>query len=60
MEFALEITSRDLECCELLSYCSKDLLEKLIVAQLVKKFPIFYGSRKFITVFTRAGHWRLS
>jgi hypothetical protein len=30
------------------------LLEKLIVTQQVKKFPAFYGSRRFITVFTRA------
>jgi hypothetical protein len=30
------------------------LLEKLIVIQLVKKFPTFYGTRKFINAFTRA------
>jgi hypothetical protein len=29
-------------------------LEKLIVAQLDKKLPFFYGTRKFITVFTTA------
>jgi hypothetical protein len=29
------------------------LLEKLIVTQLVKKFPAFYGIRRFITVFTQ-------
>jgi len=28
------------------------LLEKLIGSQLVKKFPIFYGTRRFITAFT--------
>jgi hypothetical protein len=28
------------------------VIEKLIVAQLVKKFPVFYGTRRFITVFT--------
>jgi hypothetical protein len=28
-------------------------LERLIVAQLVKKFPAFYGARRFIAVFTR-------
>jgi hypothetical protein len=28
------------------------LFEKLINSQLVKKFPAFYGTRKFITVFT--------
>jgi hypothetical protein len=31
---------------------NKVILEKLIVAQLFKKFPVFYGTRKFITVFT--------
>jgi hypothetical protein len=38
------------------------ILEKFIVvyAQLVKKFPVFYGTRRFITVFTRARHWPLS
>jgi hypothetical protein len=29
-------------------------LEKLRVTQVVKKFPTFYGTRRFITVFTRA------
>jgi hypothetical protein len=37
----------------------KDLLEKLIVPQIVKKFLAFYGTRKFITVFTTARHWFL-
>jgi hypothetical protein len=36
---------------------SRGPLEKLIVTQLVKKFPAFYGTRRFITVFTRAHHW---
>jgi hypothetical protein len=31
-------------------------LEKLIVSELVKKFPAFYGVQKFITVFTKAFH----
>jgi hypothetical protein len=30
------------------------LLKKLIVTQLVRRFNVFYGTRKFITVFTRA------
>jgi hypothetical protein len=30
---------------------------KFIIARLVKKFPIFYGTRRFITVFIRARHW---
>jgi hypothetical protein len=33
---------------------------KLIVTQLVKKFPAFYVTRRFITVFTTARHWSLS
>jgi len=36
------------------------VLEKLIVNQLVKKFPTFCGTRRFITMFTRAFHWFLS
>jgi hypothetical protein len=34
-----------------LTLYSRALLEKLIVAQLAKKFPAFYGTRMFITVF---------
>jgi hypothetical protein len=40
--------------------CGIVLIEKLIFAQLVKKFPAFYGTRKFITVLTRAWHRSLS
>jgi hypothetical protein len=36
------------------------LLEKLIVTQLVKKLPIFHGTQRFITVFTRAHQESLS
>jgi hypothetical protein len=36
------------------------LLEKLTVPQLVKKFPAFYGTRKFITAFTILRHLSLS
>jgi hypothetical protein len=36
------------------------LLEKLIVTQLVKELPFFYGTRRFITAFSRARHWSLS
>jgi hypothetical protein len=35
------------------------LLEKSSIEQLLKNFPIFYGTWKFITVFTRALHWFL-
>jgi len=39
---------------------SRLLLEKLTGLQLVKKFPEFYGTRRFITAFTRARHLSLS
>ena len=39
---------------------SRVLLEKLAGFQLVKKFPAFYGTRKFITPFTSACHLSLS
>jgi hypothetical protein len=39
---------------------SRGLLEKLTVSQLVKKFPAFYGTQRFITAFTRAHHLSLS
>jgi len=35
----------------LLTPWSRVLFEKLTVCQLVKKFPAFYGTRKFITAF---------
>ena len=36
------------------------LPEKLTGFQLVKKFPAFYGTRRFITTFTSARHLSLS
>ena len=44
----------------LLAVWSRDFLEKLTASQLVKKFPAFYGSRRFITSFTSARHLSLS
>jgi len=35
---------------------SRVLLEKLTGSQLVKKFPAFYGTWRFITAFTSAHH----
>jgi hypothetical protein len=40
--------------------CSTVLLEKLTGFQIVKKFPAFYGTRRFITAFTSARHLSLS
>ena len=44
----------------LLTPWSRVLLEKLTGFQLVKKFPAFYGTRRFITTFTIARHLSLS
>jgi hypothetical protein len=38
---------------------SSALLEKLPIVQLLKNFHTSYGTRRFITVFTRALHWSL-
>jgi hypothetical protein len=38
---------------------SRVLPDKLSVTQLVKKFPAFYGTQRFIKVFTTALHWSL-
>ena len=39
---------------------SRVLLEKLTGSQLVKIFPTFYGTRKFVTAFTSSRHLFLS
>jgi hypothetical protein len=44
----------------LLTPCSRVLLEKLTRSCLVKKFPVFYGTRRFTTPFTSARHLSLS
>jgi hypothetical protein len=44
----------------LLTPWSVVLLENLTGSQLVKKFPAFYGTRRFITVFTSSRHLSLS
>jgi hypothetical protein len=36
------------------------VVENLIVTQLVKKFPAFYGPPRFITMFTKDRHLSLS
>jgi hypothetical protein len=41
------------------SLMSRVLLQKLIVALLMKRVPASYGTRTFITVFTKANHWSL-
>ena len=36
------------------------VLEKLTDSQLVRKFPTFYGTEKFVTAFTSTHHLTLS
>jgi len=43
----------------LIPWC-RVLLEKLTGLQLVKKFPAFHGTRRFITAFTSVRHLSLS
>ena len=50
----------DLASTYLLTPYSRVLLEKLTGLQLVKKFPVFYGTRRFITAFTSTHHLSLS
>ena len=44
----------------LLTPWSRVLLEKLTALQLVKKFPAFYGTRRFIIALTSARHLSLT
>jgi len=44
----------------LLTPHSRVLVEKLTGSQLVKKFPAFYGDRRFTTAFTCALHMSVS
>ena len=38
------------------TFMQQKILDKLPVAQLVKKFPAFYETQMFVTVFTTASH----
>jgi len=60
-DMLLLCVSVNLKLCQI---CSKQLnswtrviLEKLIVPQMVKKFPILYGTQRVISVFTSVSHW---
>ena len=56
----LNICEIRVNCSYILTPWSRVLLEKLTVFQPVKKFPAFYGTRRFITSFTSARHLSLS
>jgi hypothetical protein len=47
-------------CIYWLTSWSFVLLEKPPVVQLLKNFLAFYGTRKFLTVFTITLHWSLT
>jgi hypothetical protein len=53
------ITTTTTTTTELIPW-NRSLPEKLTDPQLVKKLPIFYGNRRFITAFTTARHQSLS
>jgi hypothetical protein len=65
---ACSTRGQDLLACLLATYLltylltpwNRVLLEKLTGLQLVKKFTAFYGTRRFITAFTRARQLSLS
>jgi hypothetical protein len=52
--FHLGSATNKLRCKEHSTAPWSRVLEKLTVPQLVKKFPEFYGNRRFITAFTKA------
>jgi len=45
---------------DLLTPRSRVLPVKLTSSQLVKKFPVFYGTQRFTTIFTSGHHLPLS
>jgi hypothetical protein len=47
-----QLKHRDNFTFTLTNSIGQNILEKLTVTQLVKKFPAFYGTRRIITVFT--------
>jgi hypothetical protein len=44
----------------LLTHGAEPFLRSRQIVELLKNFPTFYGTRRFITVVTRALHWSLS
>jgi hypothetical protein len=56
----VSITLEKLTVVDLLTPWSRVLPEKLKRPTLLKKFPAFYGTRRFITAFTRTRHLSLS
>jgi len=57
--FSFSINTLIMKILFLITPCSRVLLERLTGPQSVKKFPAFYGIRRFITAFTNARHMSL-
>jgi hypothetical protein len=55
-----DLTTKWISLIHSLTPWSRFLLEKLTGLQPVKKFPAFYGTRRFITAFTSARHLSLT
>ena len=53
-------TTHNIYITYLLTPCSRVLLEKLTGSAASQKIPRIFGTRKFLTVFTRARHMSLS
>jgi hypothetical protein len=55
-----EIKTSAVQCIRYQCYhhlADRVILEKLTATPLAKKFPTFYGTPTFITMFTRTCHW---
>ena len=58
-----EVQNKEIVLLYLLTYSlhgAESFLRSELVLQLIKKFPAFYGTPKFITVLTSARHLSLS
>jgi hypothetical protein len=59
-EFGKLLSEAEMNITELLIPWNGILLWKLTLVELDQKFLVFYGTRRIITVFTRARRWFLS
>ena len=60
MEMGIVCLAAYTAICDLLTPWCRVLLEKLTGLQLVKKFPAFHGTRRFITALITVRHLSLS
>jgi len=59
-KWSKEICIMEFEGVELPNSTEQRSFGKLIFAQIINKFPLFHGIRRFITAFKSASHWTLS